>query len=247
MFKRKIYMKWTKFRPISLLKFVSKRLVSKRFPLYLANSCHPREDLSSTACAFIWPFTEEEIDVKADVKALYKVNICWKNKGFTSIHVCRHLTKTSGPLLSSRISHVQNESQCKIFLVKISFICRRTTNNFHMTSHLASLWNRGLDNSEMAHWPIYAQGSEDWVGVVSKCIMGLIGRRYHFFDSVHTYLEIFENTDCLLRFWKNTRPHGAYSNRLRPSTQKRSRSGNLQGTQTTSYSKIRFSPITRKR
>ena len=87
-----------------------------------------------------------------------------------------------------------------------------------MTSHLASLWNRGLDNSQTAYWPIYAQRSEDWVGVVSKCIMGLIERRYHFFGSVHTYLEIFENTDFLLRFWKNTRPHGAYSNRLRSST-----------------------------
>ena len=116
-----------------------------------------------------------------------------------------------------------------------------------MTSHLASLWNRGLDNSQTAYWPIYAQGSEDCVGVVSKCIMGLIERRYHFFGSVHTYLEIFENTDFLLRFWKNTRPHGAYSNRLRSSTRKRSRNGNLQGTQTTSYSKIRFSPFTRKR
>ena len=116
-----------------------------------------------------------------------------------------------------------------------------------MTSHLASLWNRGLDNSQTAYWPIYAQRSEDWVGVVSKCIMGLIERRYHFFGSVHTYLEIFENTDFLLRFWKNTRPHGAYSNRLRSSTRKRSRNGNLQGTQTTSYPKIRFSPFTRKR
>ena len=115
-----------------------------------------------------------------------------------------------------------------------------------MTSHLASLWNRGLDNSQTAYSPIYAQRSEDWVGFVSKCIMGLIERRYHFFGSVHTYLEIFENTDFLLRFWKNTRPHGAYSNRLRSSTRKRSRNGNVQGTQTTSYSKIRFSPFTRK-
>ena len=110
--------------------------------------------------------------------------------------------------------------------MKISFICRGTTNNFHMTSHLASLWNRGLDNSQTAYSPIYAQRSEDWVGFVSKCIMGLIERRYHFFGSVHTYLEIFENTDFLLRFWKNTRPHGAYSNRLRSSTRKRSRNGN---------------------
>ena len=116
-----------------------------------------------------------------------------------------------------------------------------------MTSHLASLWNRGLDNSQTAYSPIYAQRSEDWVGFVSKCIMGLIERRYHFFGSVHTYLEIFDNTDFLLRFWKNTRPHGAYSNRLRSSTRKRSRNGNVQGTQTTSYSKIRFSPFTRKR
>ena len=118
--------------------------------------------------------------------------------------------------------------------MKISFICRGTTNNFHMTSHLASLWNRGLDNSQTAYSPIYAQRSEDWVGFVSKCIMELIERRYHFFGSVHTYLEIFENTDFLLRFWKNTRPHGAYLNRLRSSTRKRSRNGNLQGTETTS-------------
>ena len=66
----------------------------------------------------------------------------------------------------------------------------------------------------MAYWSIYAQGSEDWVGVVSKCTTGLIERRYHFLGSVHTYLEIFENTDFLLRFWKNMRPHGPYSNRL---------------------------------
>ena len=40
------------------------------------------------------------------------------------------------PFLSSKISHFQNEAECKTFLVKISFVCMRIKNHFgpHLTA-----------------------------------------------------------------------------------------------------------------
>ena len=36
------------------------------------------------------------------------------------------------PFPSSRSSHFQNKANCKTFLVKMSFICKRTKNHFHI-------------------------------------------------------------------------------------------------------------------
>ena len=40
------------------------------------------------------------------------------------------------PFLSFKISHFQNEAECKTFLVKISFVCMRIKNHFgpHLTA-----------------------------------------------------------------------------------------------------------------
>ena len=43
------------------------------------------------------------------------------------------------PLLSSRNSHFQNKGQCKTFLVKMSFICMRIENPFHINGSALSL------------------------------------------------------------------------------------------------------------
>ena len=54
---------------------------------------------------------------------------------------------------SSKNSHLQNQSTCKTFLVKISFIWVRLT-----ASPLASLWNRGLSqlgNDLLLCWSVY--------------------------------------------------------------------------------------------
>ena len=52
-----------------------------------------------------------------------------------------------------KTSHFQNAAWCKTFLVKMimSFICKRIK---HPTSHLASLWNRGLGQLENGLGPI---------------------------------------------------------------------------------------------
>ena len=44
------------------------------------------------------------------------------------------------PLPSSKNPHFQNKARCTTFLVKISFICMRMKNDFHIKP---SLWNRG--------------------------------------------------------------------------------------------------------
>ena len=87
--------------------------------------------------------------------------------------------------------------------MKITFICRRIANNFHDFALSLALKQRlGVTRK----WSKYAQGSEDWVGVVSKCIMGLIGRRFHFLGSVHT--ELFQSFTPVdprtLKKWKFT-------------------------------------------
>ena len=45
-----------------------------------------------------------------------------------------------GPFLSSKISHFQNEVECKTFLEKISFVCMRIKNHFSINGrHLTAL------------------------------------------------------------------------------------------------------------
>ena len=49
------------------------------------------------------------------------------------------------PFLSSKISHFQNEANCKTFLVKMSLIRVTIKNRFHTNGFaLSSPWNRGL-------------------------------------------------------------------------------------------------------
>ena len=49
------------------------------------------------------------------------------------------------PFQSSKISRFQNETTCKTFLVKMSFICMTKKIIFKsMARHFASLWNRGF-------------------------------------------------------------------------------------------------------
>ena len=54
------------------------------------------------------------------------------------------LSAANRPFSSSKISHFQNETNWKTFLVKMSFICMRITNHFHISSfaHSLSLWRR---------------------------------------------------------------------------------------------------------
>ena len=54
-------------------------------------------------------------------------------------------TQENRPFLSSKISHFQNEANCKTFLVKMSLICVTIKNHFHTNGFaLSSPWNRGL-------------------------------------------------------------------------------------------------------
>ena len=46
---------------------------------------------------------------------------------------------TNRPLPSSKNPHFQNESRCTTFLVKISFICMRMKNNFHIKGWVPTL------------------------------------------------------------------------------------------------------------
>ena len=43
-----------------------------------------------------------------------------------------HVVKINRPLQSSKNPHFQNEAKCTTFLVKMSFICMRMKNHFHM-------------------------------------------------------------------------------------------------------------------
>ena len=54
------------------------------------------------------------------------------------------LSAANRPFPSSKSSHFQNETNCKTFLVKMSFICMIITNHFHISSfaHSLSLWRK---------------------------------------------------------------------------------------------------------
>ena len=43
-----------------------------------------------------------------------------------------HLNIYNEPLASSKNPHFQNEAKCRTFLVKMSFICIRMKNQFHI-------------------------------------------------------------------------------------------------------------------
>ena len=56
------------------------------------------------------------------------------------------LDTSNRPFLSSKTSHFRHEVKCKTFVAKVSFVCMIIKNHFHiMALHLASLWNRGLE------------------------------------------------------------------------------------------------------
>ena len=64
----------------------------------------------------------------------FEANACigrlaWKSALANQIRI-NH--ETNRPLLSSNNPHFQNEARCKIFLVKMSFICMRKKNDFHI-------------------------------------------------------------------------------------------------------------------
>ena len=55
------------------------------------------------------------------------------------------------PFPSSENSHFQNEAKCKTFVVKMSFICMRIENHFHINGSALSLaLNQRLEASKMA-------------------------------------------------------------------------------------------------
>ena len=58
------------------------------------------------------------------------------------------------PLPSSKNPHFQNEARCTTFLVKMSFICMRMKNDFHIKGWAPTLVlkQRPRGNSEMAYW-----------------------------------------------------------------------------------------------
>ena len=49
------------------------------------------------------------------------------------------LVKLNRPLPSSKNPHFQNEARCKTFLVKMSFICMRMKNDFHIKGRAPTL------------------------------------------------------------------------------------------------------------
>ena len=56
----------------------------------------------------------------------------------------------SRPFWSSKNSHFQNEAKCKAFLVKISFICIRIRNHFHIQQQL-HVEKEACSNSEIVY------------------------------------------------------------------------------------------------
>ena len=57
------------------------------------------------------------------------------------------------PFSSFKNSHFQNEAKCKNFVVKMSLICRRIKNHFHVNGFVLSLaLNQRLEATRK--WPI---------------------------------------------------------------------------------------------
>ena len=61
--------------------------------------------------------------------------------------------KINRPLLGSKNSHFQNEARCTTFLVKMSFICMRMKNDFHIKGWAPTLILK-LKPGGTRKWPI---------------------------------------------------------------------------------------------
>ena len=69
------------------------------------------------------------------------------------ILIDKHLNR---PLLSSKNPHFQNQVKCTTFLVKMSFICMRMKNHFHVKGQAPEVsFIRPWGNSEMAYYSSY--------------------------------------------------------------------------------------------
>ena len=65
------------------------------------------------------------------------------------------------PLPSSKNPHIQNEARCSIFLVKMSFICMRMKNDFHIKGRASTLVLKQRPGGTRK-WPIRPmQGNPD--------------------------------------------------------------------------------------
>lgn len=82
------------------------------------------------------------------------------------IESCRIMLRLnrSFPSYKKKNSNFQNESKCKSFLGKVSFICTRIKITFMMASHLASLWSRGLGKLGK---DLFVKGCISWLTFVA--------------------------------------------------------------------------------
>ena len=85
----------------------------------------------------------------------------------------RKITDTTGPLPSPETPHFQNEGKCTTFLRKMSFICMRMKNQFHIKGWALNLilietWG----NSQMAYsWDVWSM----WK--ILECNLGILPKR----------------------------------------------------------------------
>ena len=99
-----------------------------------------------------YPFLSSFIIYQTISKLTEMLNSCFKGeKNSAQIQKTRlkgarmGSTQENRPFLSSKISHFQNEANCKTFLVKMSLIRVTIKNRFHTNGFaLSSPWNRGL-------------------------------------------------------------------------------------------------------
>ena len=85
------------------------------------------------------PFEQLRNNRKKRARKIRDSFLCYKRSLaviFKSNQVCGFLSRNPGYF---RVSHFQTEAKCKIFLVKMSFICMRIKNGFHINSFAPSL------------------------------------------------------------------------------------------------------------
>ena len=126
----------------------------------------------------LWKFT-----ARCDGEAYYYMN-----------HMVAINVKVNRPLPSSRKPHFQHEAKCATFLVKISFICLRMENYFHIKGWALNLvliqWS-----GRPRKWPIIAPGQinrlnqkRSWVRVISSVTQAKSG------EPNDGFLKYIENT-----------------------------------------------------
>ena len=71
------------------------------------------------------------------------------------------ITHNNRPLLSSKNPHFHNEAWCTTFLVKMSFICMRMKNDFHIRGWAPTLVLKQRPGGTRK-WPIYYAGFFFW-------------------------------------------------------------------------------------